>query len=90
MNYKGIAYLRRKLLSKRSRVETRYRYYEMKDFHQPRHLMVPADLQNKFDQALGDNLNTPKLLTQLHIALSEPHANTLDIVKDLEEKVLKI
>lgn len=51
---------------------------------------VDADLQNKFDQALGDNLNTSKLLTQLHIALSEPHANTLDIVKDLEEKVLKI
>ena len=51
---------------------------------------VDVDLQNKFDQALGDNLNTPKLLTQLHIALSEPHVNTLDIVKDLEEKVLKI
>lgn len=51
---------------------------------------VDSDLQSKFDQALGDNLNTPKLLTQLHIALSEPHANTLDIVKDLEEKVLKI
>ena len=51
---------------------------------------VDADLQNKFDQALGDNLNTPKLLTQLHIALSEPHINTLDIVKTLEEKVLKI
>ena len=51
---------------------------------------VDADLQNKFDQALGDNLNTPKLLTQLHIALSEPHANTLDIVKDLEQNVLKI
>ena len=51
---------------------------------------IDSDLQNKFDQALGDNLNTPKLLTQLHIAVSEPHANTLDIVKDLEEKVLKI
>lgn len=51
---------------------------------------IDSDLQNRFDQALGDNLNTPKLLTQLHIALSEPHANTLDIVKDLEEKVLKI
>ena len=51
---------------------------------------IDSDLQNKFDQALGDNLNTPKLLTQLHIALSELHANTLDIVKDLEEKVLKI
>ena len=51
---------------------------------------IDSDLQNKFDQALGDNLNTPKFLTQLHIALSEPHANTLDIVKDLEEKVLKI
>lgn len=51
---------------------------------------IDLDLQNRFDQALGDNLNTPKLLTQLHIALSEPHANTLDIVKDLEEKVLKI
>ena len=51
---------------------------------------IDSDLQNRFDQALGDNLNTPKLLTQLHIALSEPHANTLDIVKNLEEKVLKI
>ena len=51
---------------------------------------IDSDLQNRFDQALGDNLNTPKLLTQLHIALSEPHTNTLDIVKDLEEKVLKI
>lgn len=51
---------------------------------------IDSELQNKFDQALGDNLNTPKLLTQLHIALSKPHANTLDIVKDLEEKVLKI
>lgn len=51
---------------------------------------IDSDLQNRFDQALGDNLNTPKLLTQLHIALSEPHANTLDIVKTLEEKVLKI
>ena len=51
---------------------------------------IDLDLQNRFDQALGDNLNTPKLLTQLHIALSEPHTNTLDIVKDLEEKVLKI
>ena len=51
---------------------------------------VDSDLQNKFDQALGDNLNTPKLLTQLHIALSEPYVNTLDIVKTLEEKVLKI
>ena len=51
---------------------------------------VDADLQNKFDQALGDNLNTPKLLTQLHIALSEPYVNTLDIVRALEEKVLKI
>ena len=51
---------------------------------------VDTDLQNKFDQALGDNFNTPKLLTQLHIALSEPHVNTLDVVKTLEEKVLKI
>ena len=58
--------------------------------HQDSLHSVDSDLQDKFDQALGDNLNTPKLLTQLHIALSEPHANTLDIVKDLEEKVLKI
>ncbi len=52
-DYKGIAYLRRKLSSKRGRVDIRYRYYEMKDLHKPRNLMVPPSLQNKFNFALG-------------------------------------
>lgn len=46
--YKGIAYLRRKLSVKRGRVLMRYKYYEMKDSHQPRNLMVPPALRSKF------------------------------------------
>ncbi|MDD6230407.1 MAG: hypothetical protein PUA95_06715 [Lactimicrobium massiliense] len=46
--YKGIAYLRRKMSVKRSRVLMRYKYYEMKDSHQPRNLMVPPSLRSKF------------------------------------------
>ena len=52
-NYKGIGYLRSKLATKRSRVETRYKYYEMKDNHKPRNVMVPTTLQNKFNFTLG-------------------------------------
>lgn len=46
--------------------------------------------QNKIDEALGDNLNTPKLISEIHIALSNPCENTLTILQELEEKVLKI
>lgn len=46
--YKGIGYLRRKMSVKRSRVLMRYKYYEMKDSHQPRNLMVPPSLRSKF------------------------------------------
>ena len=51
---------------------------------------IDSDLQNRFDQALGDNLNTPKnsLLSSIS-RFPKPHANTLDIVKDLEEKSTK-
>ena len=49
----GIGYLKRKLVTKQSRVQTRYRYYEMKECHTPRNLMVPAELKNKFSIKLG-------------------------------------
>ena len=52
-NYKGIGYLRRKLSVKRSRVLLRYKYYEMKDSHQPRNLMVPPQLRQKFNFVSG-------------------------------------
>lgn len=52
-NYKGIGYLRRKLSVKRSRVLLRYKYYEMKDSHQPRNLMVPPQLRQKFKFVSG-------------------------------------
>lgn len=50
---KGMGYLRRKLIKKRERVLMRYRYYEMKDNHNPRNLMVPAKMQAKFHFTLG-------------------------------------
>ena len=49
----GIGYLKRKLVTKQSRVQTRYRYYEMKECHTPRNLMVPVELRNKFSIKLG-------------------------------------
>ncbi len=53
MNYKGIGYLRQKLAGKRARVLTRYEYYEMKDSHTPRNLMVPHSMQSKFNLISG-------------------------------------
>ncbi len=53
MDYKGVGYLRNKLASKRSRVLTRYEYYEMKDNHTPRNLMVPTSMQAKFNLVSG-------------------------------------
>lgn len=49
----GIGYLKRKLALKQYRVQTRYRYYEMKECHTPRNLMVPDQLKNKFSIKLG-------------------------------------
>lgn len=49
----GITYLKRKLATKQQRVRTRYRYYEMKDMHKPRNLMVPSKLKNKFQIKMG-------------------------------------
>lgn len=49
----GIGYLKRKLAAKQYRVQTRYRYYEMKECHTPRNLMVPDQLKNKFSIKLG-------------------------------------
>ncbi len=49
----GITYLKRKLATKQQRVRTRYRYYEMKDMHKPRNLMVPNKLKNKFQIKMG-------------------------------------
>lgn len=49
----GIGYLKRKLATKQYRVQTRYRYYEMKECHTPRNLMVPVELRNKFSIKLG-------------------------------------
>ena len=41
--YKGIAYMRRKLANKRLRVDTRYRYYEMKEgVQEVREMLPPA------------------------------------------------
>ena len=49
----GITYLKRKLATKQQRVLTRYRYYEMKDLHRPRNLLVPDQLKNRFNIKMG-------------------------------------
>ena len=50
--YKGIEYLRNKLLAKRSRVMLRYRYYEMKNVIKDFGISTPPDLKN-VTNALG-------------------------------------
>lgn len=42
------------------------------------------------DEALADNMNTPKLLAELHLALAKGGKQTLEYLRELEEKVLKI
>lgn len=48
------------------------------------------DWKLRFDEALADNLNTPKLLSELHSALSRSGTELLPLLHELEEKVLKI
>lgn len=51
-DYKGIAYLRKKLESKRTRVLVRYRFYEMKNYVKDANISTPPDLQ-WMNSALG-------------------------------------
>lgn len=44
--YKGIEYLRRKLMQKRERVLKRYKYYEMKNVVRDLNLTAPAEIKN--------------------------------------------
>ena len=44
--YKGIAYLRRKLIEKRSRVLTRYAYYDMKNVLKDLGISTPPNMRN--------------------------------------------
>lgn len=48
MEYKGIAYLKKKLSIKQSRVRTRYRYYEMKNVVRDFGISTPPDLRPFF------------------------------------------
>ena len=43
-SYKGIAYLRNKLVLKRTRVLTRYKFYEMKNLVRDLNIATPPDL----------------------------------------------
>ena len=46
--------------------------------------------KEKFEEALADNINTPKLLSELHSAVSKWGITAIDSIKELEEKILKI
>lgn len=48
------------------------------------------EFKAQIDEALSDNLNTPKLLSTLHLALAKGGKETLELIRELEEKVLKI
>ena len=48
------------------------------------------DWKLRFDESLADNFNTPKLLSELHSALSKSGSELLPLLHELEEKVLKI
>lgn len=53
IDYKGIGYLRQKLASKRTRVQLRYDYYEMKDRYLDRGITIPPSLRNQYMAVLG-------------------------------------
>ena len=48
------------------------------------------DWKNEFQEALADNINTPKLLSVLHLALANGWIGALEAIRELEEKILKI
>lgn len=50
--YRGMAFLRRKLANKRVRVELRYRYYEMKNEAKDFNIIIPPEFKN-FSEVLG-------------------------------------
>ncbi len=43
-----------------------------------------------FEEALADNINTPKLLSALHTAVSKWWIDAIEAIKELDEKILKI
>lgn len=49
----GIEYLRKKLASKRPRVLTRYKYYEMKDMKLDRSVTIPTELRKQYMATMG-------------------------------------
>lgn len=53
MEYKGLEYLRNKLRQKRTRVLTRYTYYEMKDKSKELSVVIPHELRQKYTSTLG-------------------------------------
>ena len=52
-NYKGMPYLRKKLAQKKTRVDMRYAYYEMKDRQQGRSPVIPEKLIRQYRGTLG-------------------------------------
>lgn len=49
----GMEYLKNKLAMKRTRVQLRYQYYEMKDMFQEPHPVMPKELQNVYRAVFG-------------------------------------
>ena len=52
-NYKGLEYLRNKLISKRTRVLARYEFYEMKDSSDAYSPIIPVQLKALYRSTLG-------------------------------------
>ncbi|AXU11160.1 phage portal protein [Parvimonas micra] len=52
-NYKGIEYLRNKLNIVKSRVETRYSYYDMKKKEHSLSITIPQEIRQKYSATLG-------------------------------------
>lgn len=52
-NYKGIEYLRKKLNRVKSRVETRYSYYDMKKKDYSFSVTIPQEIRQKYSAVLG-------------------------------------
>ena len=46
--------------------------------------------KEQFDEALADNINTPKLLSVLHTAVAKWGIEAIDAIKQVEEIILKI
>ena len=73
-----------------ARSERKWLIKKIKSIKENKEKWEIKDRKELFLEALSDNINTPKLLSVLHLALTNWWSDALWAIEELEEKILKI